>query len=220
VPRLIAQFEHEGCLVVMQTAGAGNAAGNRFVRGCWQFLSRLMLDRAINLNGHVFEREQFPRRVAALHGRAASLLSRALQSLRGGAGREYRAAVVHGDFAPWNVRLVRQSPQAAAFVFDWEFGRESGLPLSDALHFIVQTDVLVQRRPPKEILRHINALMDAPDARAYQRAAGIEREDLIPLLLAYLIDAIVCGFESVPQISDLQRARLDLLDLVLMEGSA
>jgi hypothetical protein len=51
------------------------------------------------------------------------------------------SVVVHGDFAPWNVRLERGQLRA----FDWEYGIVDGLPHLDALHHEIQVGRLLDR---------------------------------------------------------------------------
>ena len=45
--------------------------------------------------------------------------------------RELPASMVHGDFAPWNLRICDDR----LFVFDWEYAEACGNPLQDFLHF-------------------------------------------------------------------------------------
>ena len=42
------------------------------------------------------------------------------------------ATLVHGDFAPWN---IREDPQGAVSLIDWESADANGLPLHDLCHF-------------------------------------------------------------------------------------
>ena len=44
---------------------------------------------------------------------------------------ELPASMVHGDFAPWNLRIC----DGQLFVFDWEYAEACGNPLQDFLHF-------------------------------------------------------------------------------------
>ena len=53
------------------------------------------------------------------------------------------AVRVHGDFAPWNIRLQNGS----AALVDWEDSRAHGLPLYDAYHFVHMTRCLFGKRP-------------------------------------------------------------------------
>ena len=45
--------------------------------------------------------------------------------------QELPASMVHGDFAPWNLRVC----DGQLFVFDWEYAEACGNPLQDFLHF-------------------------------------------------------------------------------------
>ncbi len=49
-------------------------------------------------------------------------------------------AVIHGDFAPWNLR--RRGEQMAAF--DWEWWSGDGLPLIDEIHHTLQVGFLLE----------------------------------------------------------------------------
>lgn len=44
------------------------------------------------------------------------------------------STIVHGDFAPWNLRTHHGTISA----FDWEYGETDGLPLIDQIHFRLQ----------------------------------------------------------------------------------
>lgn len=219
VPQLIAQFEHEGCFVLMLTAVTGVTADNRFTGKHWRFLSRLVLDQPINICTYLFDVKRLPQRLTVLHGGIVDTLSRAVTWLEAARACICRAAVVHGDFAPWNIRVDRASVPPEIFVFDWELGYEVGLPGWDVFHFIVQTDVLVRRRSAAAILRHLETLFGNQDARDYLLSAGLTSGDVKALLMAYLTDIIISGFEADPIRPPLQKARADLLELILRDRS-
>lgn len=97
---------------------------------------------------------------------------------------------IHGDFAPWNIRL---SCSGAALI-DWEEFQETGLPLQDAFHFLHMQDFLFHRQPrahSREIVPFACTL-------------GIARQLCRKLEIAYLADTYVkccsrgdlqrCGF--------------------------
>ena len=44
---------------------------------------------------------------------------------------EVPSTIVHGDFAPWNLRTHHGKISA----FDWEYGELDGLPLMDETHY-------------------------------------------------------------------------------------
>ena len=49
--------------------------------------------------------------------------------------------MVHGDFAPWNLRLVN----ADLYVFDWEYAQTHGNPLQDFIHFHLIPQALIRK---------------------------------------------------------------------------
>ena len=51
---------------------------------------------------------------------------------------ELPACMIHGDFAPWNLRLIDKD----LFVFDWEYAQTNGNPLQDFLHYHLVTKAL------------------------------------------------------------------------------
>ena len=50
---------------------------------------------------------------------------------------------IHGDFAPWNIKL----PTGSAVLVDWEDSQVRGLPLHDAYHFVHMARCLFGKRP-------------------------------------------------------------------------
>lgn len=71
------------------------------------------------------------------------LLEAALEEIeRSLGGQPLPACMLHGDFAPWNVRLRADR----LFVFDWEYAQTHGNPLQDYLHFHLMPRVLQARR--------------------------------------------------------------------------
>ena len=78
--------------------------------------------------------------------------------------------IVHGDFAPWNLR----ERDGAISAFDWEYGQPSGLPLLDELHYRLQVGFLLENWSPdqaaEESARKFNASL-TPPKRSPIRAA-------------------------------------------------
>lgn len=85
-------------------------------------------------------------------------------------------ALVHGDFAPWNVRV-----HAGRWTLvDWERGETVGVPGWDWLHYVVQSAVLVERATAIEVRDRINALLRSTAFARYAGAAGFAgSEELI-----------------------------------------
>ncbi len=71
----------------------------------------------------------------------ARTIQRALEELDDTS--ELPAVRMHGDFAPWNIRLQ----SGAAALVDWEDSEPRGLPLHDAYHFVHMARYLFGRSP-------------------------------------------------------------------------
>lgn len=69
------------------------------------------------------------------------------------AGVDVPVTLVHGDFAPWNVRIDHGSVR----VFDWEYGSLDGIPSWDRIHFKLQTGLLLERWTARELVEQVHA---------------------------------------------------------------
>ncbi len=99
------------------------------------------------------------------------------------AGKQVRTTLYHGDFAPWNIRVVSSQNLEA---FDWERGSLQGIPGWDWFHFIIQTAILARRHSVPRVAAEVGQLLASARFKKYAEAAGIS--DLVqPLLLAYLL---------------------------------
>jgi hypothetical protein len=94
-----------------------------------------------------------------------------------------RAAVCHGDFAPWNVRV---SPAGDWMVLDWERGEVDGLPAWDWFHYVVQKSILVQHQSLASLANTVEALLARDEFRAYAQASAVTGNERT-LLLLYLL---------------------------------
>ncbi len=79
--------------------------------------------------------------------------------------------IVHGDFAPWNLREEAGTISA----FDWEYGQPSGLPLLDEFHYRLQIGFLLDNWPADRafdefdrLTRSGNYAMNPSQVRALQ----------------------------------------------------
>ena len=115
------------------------------------------------------QQEQF-----ACEGADRLLIDNALLELR--EDIELPAYRVHGDFAPWNIKL---RPDGSAALVDWEDARPRGLPFHDAFHFVHTRQFLFARRPEP-----------AFSSIRFRTAAPMNRSLLRKLELAYLVDAL------------------------------
>ena len=99
------------------------------------------------------------------------------------AGKKIRPTLYHGDFAPWNIRVVSSRNLQT---FDWERGRLRGLPGWDWFHFTIQTAILARRHSAERAAAEIEAMIHSPRFQKYAAAAGIS-EVVEPLVLSYLL---------------------------------
>ncbi len=97
--------------------------------------------------------------------------------------RSCSAAVYHGDFAPWNVRV---SPPGDWLVLDWERGEVNGVPAWDWFHYVVQKSILVQHHRAESVAASLAALLTSDEFQTYTQASGIAGHERA-LLLLYLL---------------------------------
>jgi hypothetical protein len=98
-------------------------------------------------------------------------------------GKVFQAALHHGDFAPWNIKV---SPAGAWTVLDWERGELTGIPGWDWFHYVIQSAILVGRLPTPALTQRVEGLLGSEAFQRYAGRAGIrgcERE----LVMAYLL---------------------------------
>lgn len=95
--------------------------------------------------------------------------------------------IMHGDFAPWNIRVKPSSVDWT--VVDWERGDLTGVPTWDWFHFVIQPEILVRRRSTAAVVERVDRLLNSDEFIKYAQATksrGYERD----LLLAYLAHAV------------------------------
>jgi hypothetical protein len=90
--------------------------------------------------------------------------------------------LVHGDFAPWN---MRRNPEAGYVLVDWEWGNFSGLPAYDLLHFHFNDDRLFGEKAGG-----YTAFRSKSICSEYFRRMDIDAELLPRLAIAYLLDQL------------------------------
>ncbi len=93
------------------------------------------------------------------------------------------SAIVHGDFAPWNVRVA---PFGDWMALDWERGDLNGPPAWDWFHYVIQKGILVQRQPATSLAMAIEGLLASKEFKKYAQAAGIIGHERT-LVLFYLV---------------------------------
>ncbi len=138
-PRLVAFDRSAG--ISSQTVMRGSRAGIKLTREVADLLQSLQHhSECITLREVASSLEK----AAAQRERSApdaALMTSALESMDDAS--ELPAARLHGDFAPWNIKLHDSS----AALIDWEDSQPRGLPLHDAYHFVHMARCLFGRRP-------------------------------------------------------------------------
>ena len=84
------------------------------------------------------------------------------------AALKIRKAVVHGDFAPWNLR----ARLGKLIAIDWEWAEPDGLAGIDLCYGLLQEALLVKKLPPRQALHYVRDAADLPDCREYLETAG------------------------------------------------
>lgn len=85
------------------------------------------------------------------------------------AGLQLRPARLHGDLAPWN---VRSGAGGKIKMIDWEGGAKKDVPCWDALHFVFQKLVLIDRCSPRDVYENITNVLKRPSLAGLLAKAG------------------------------------------------
>lgn len=96
----------------------------------------------------------------------ATVMPESVQKL--GATRVH-PVLMHGDFAPWNVKVSA----AQWTVLDWERGERVGIPAWDWFHFVVQPAVLVRRETTEATMGRLKKLFISAEFQRYAERCGI-----------------------------------------------
>jgi hypothetical protein len=80
------------------------------------------------------------------------------------------ANIVHGDFAPWNLRERRDG---TCGLLDWESGEREGLPLDDLCHFFFMQALVFA--PKQDFVRRCCRMMYSQDIAGTRRFPLIAR---------------------------------------------
>jgi hypothetical protein len=124
---------------------------------------------------------------------------------------EVPMTIVHGDFAPWNLRIAGGKISA----FDWEYGEVHALPLIDEIHYLLQCGWLLEEWTTPEALACLDKLAES-------RPLGLEPREVESISSAYLLDALARlfaeGYEDEEEVIAWHRRLLDCLDFRAAHG--
>ena len=96
-------------------------------------------------------------------------------------------AVVHGDFAPWNVVALSRGP----VVLDWENARFERAPMFDLAHFVITRAALVGRTTPERALQQLCG--DGSAGQRHLEDVGEDPDSAPEFVLRYLDGAPTLG---------------------------
>ena len=217
-PQLIAHGELADAsgFFLVETAGPDESIPHVLNSVHFAFLSRLVGERKLEWSVMVNQIEAETRPLQD-DPELGHVIAAALAALRAKPGPDFRTCIEHGDFAPWNIRA---SSMEEVFVLDWEHARLEGLPWLDALHFCFQTEALVGRRGPRQVLTSLLSVFSQPAAQEYAKRlsmmAGHERS----LITVYLLRVLAVGAsEGHAAVAHQQVMRCRMLEHLLQNQS-
>jgi hypothetical protein len=223
VPSLVYSGDFGDFYLLIQTSGQGKPCGISFGTAHWAFLEQLLVSQTTSLSEHASEvsmlHDQIQRRSEVITAEATILFNRVLAHMQTNQCESFRGAISHGDFAPWNMQICDEASGPALFVYDWEQGRALGLPFFDAIHYFVQTGILVHRRPISRLVDDTLRALNTTNSQHYLRSSGITPALLGSFLALYLTEIILNDVELEGQMtSHLQLKRLGMLQHLLSAG--
>ncbi len=189
-PRLLFEGQSDGRLVTIQSPVAGRAAPKDLGERHSVFLQTLSLGRPRPVAESALLRS-LPERLASVglsDGYFPMILDRAAREL---AGVELSPTVMHGDFAPWNLRLQKDAIAA----FDWEYGVLDAIPGLDELHHHWQTGFLLYGWSANQAEAFLREW-------ALQPPTGLGKAQAEALVKVYLLQALAQRLETGHEDSD------------------
>jgi hypothetical protein len=138
-PQLLFAGEVDGAFVTVQKPLIGKPVSSKLTDNKRTLLEALRSDR-LQPASECNMVTALPARLAQLQY-SASLLSDALGDVLPILARtRVPSTIVHGDFAPWNLR----EHNGAVAAFDWEYAELDGLPYADETHYLLQVGYLLE----------------------------------------------------------------------------
>jgi hypothetical protein len=178
-PRLIHAGEVDGKFIAVQAPLPGKPASAKFGTAHQLFLSRLRIGPNKPAAETRFVRD-LDSRLASLTAPPADVTDTfehfrpILEEL------SVPATIIHGDFAPWNLRIH----QGRISAFDWEYGEVDGLPLIDETHYQLQVGTELHGW---DALRAAQYLHES----AMSRPLNLAAPEVRALQAVYLLDNVV-----------------------------
>jgi hypothetical protein len=177
-PKLLFAGEVDGRYLTIQTPLAGRPAPARLTPAHRLFLASLRCGITCSAAETAMVRTLSARldALAPDHTGLAGLLDRFTPILE---AMSVRSTIVHGDFAPWNLRLNHGRISA----FDWEYAELDGLPLIDEAHYTLQLGYLLHNWS-------IDQAAQALHEFAESRPLSLEPVQVRAILAVYILDQL------------------------------
>ncbi len=187
-PQLIHSGRWGSHFVTIQTGPASQAAGPSTIEPYIEAVKELA--KVGNVRAPIRETEYLTdlhhRGEDALQRNRAWLIREALQaSVLAIGDKRILFHLSHGDLAPWNACMRRDQ----LFLFDWEYSRTNSPAGWDLFHFFLQTNWLVARQSPSQIIQRLPSF--AKSIAEYCQNVDLDPELLRPLFLLYLVERIL-----------------------------
>jgi hypothetical protein len=149
------------------------------------------------------------RRVERLSPQRPALLSALNATLPDLARLVVRRTIVHGDFAPWNLREHGGTLRA----FDWEYAVLDGLPWMDELHHRLRVGLLIWKWSGRRAVEEVRRLVDVPTPDLTVSAKRL-------LSVVYLVNSVATRLEDGAGDQDeLVQRHSDLMAALVSEWS-
>jgi hypothetical protein len=204
-PGLLFADEVDGRYVTVQSPLAGKLAPLQMTQAHERFLAS-MRNGAVKPASATKMVATLAGRIAALavpHPQLAATLEQILPVLE---STDVPSTVVHGDFAPWNLRINHGRISA----FDWEYGELDGLPLIDQTHYTLQLGFQLNQWDTARAYRCLSEL-------AAKRPLGLRPEQVGAMHAVYLLDNLVRLLsEGYPDDDEMVRWYRELLERVVV----
>ncbi len=177
VPRLISMEENG--MRSWQTVVEGELTSRKLTRAHIDLLLRLpKQSESSTINEQKFFLKKWAEKNLHHLGVDIQLITTAISKIH---GEQIPLLLVHGDFAPWNLKLQKDGTISA---IDWESADWASLPLWDLCHFyLIQAYLFSEHEPLKKMIRN-------PLVQFYLYKMQIDIENIFSLVLLYILFTI------------------------------
>jgi hypothetical protein len=214
-PRLLFAGEVDGTVLTIQDAVPGSPGPRQFTGAHRLFLTGLSQGNATRASSAVIV-DALHRRVEDLSSPRSDLLSAFYAVLPVVNRLVLPTTIVHGDFAPWNVR----SHHGDIAAFDWEYGEVEGLPLLDEIQHLLQVGFFLDNWSVEQARDRLREL----EGRALLNLLpeGVRALQVLSILglLVRGLRRYERGYEGNAWLIDRYQRLLSLLVPTLLEGAA